>query len=157
MQDCNLHTILRLPRGTFTPYSQVVKANVVFFQRGHPTEDTWIYDSRSNVPSITKKGRPMTPQLFVEFEQLYGKDPNGMSKRNEAVESDRFRKISLSEIKERQYNLDITWLKDETLEESDELPEPRDLAGEAITELETIVDDLREMIGLIEKEEDLER
>src|SRR5581483_12223366 len=52
MQDCNLHTILRLPRGTFTPYSQGVKANVVFFQKGRPTEDVWIFDGRSNVPGI---------------------------------------------------------------------------------------------------------
>jgi type I restriction enzyme M protein len=60
MQDCNLHTILRLPRGTFTPYSQGVKANVVFFQKGRPTEDVWIFDARSNVPGITKKDRPLT-------------------------------------------------------------------------------------------------
>ncbi|HOH45192.1 MAG TPA: class I SAM-dependent DNA methyltransferase, partial [Syntrophales bacterium] len=50
MQDCGLHTILRLPRGTFTPYSQGVKANVIFFQKGYPTENVWIYDARSNVP-----------------------------------------------------------------------------------------------------------
>src|SRR5206468_1834692 len=55
MQDCNLHTILRLPRGTFTPYSQGVKANVIFFQKGLPTEQLWIFDARSNVPGITKK------------------------------------------------------------------------------------------------------
>src|SRR4029453_5286801 len=41
MQDCNVHTILRLPRGTFTPYSQGVKANVVFLQKGRATESTW--------------------------------------------------------------------------------------------------------------------
>ena len=60
MQDCNLHTVLRLPRGTFTPYSQGVKANVIFFQKGRPTEDVWIFDARSNVPGITKKDRPLT-------------------------------------------------------------------------------------------------
>ena len=60
MQDCNLHTVLRLPRGTFTPYSQGVKANVIFFQKGRPTEHVWIFDARSNVPGITKKDRPLT-------------------------------------------------------------------------------------------------
>src|SRR5207247_9355402 len=55
MQDCNLHTLLRLPRGTFTPYSQGVKANVAFFTKGHPTEFVWIFDARSTVPGITKK------------------------------------------------------------------------------------------------------
>src|SRR5438445_4359306 len=81
MQDCNLHTVLRLPRGTFTPYSQGVKANVIFFQKGRPTEETWIFDGRSNVPGITKKDRPLAKEHFKEFEERYGKDPNGLSKR----------------------------------------------------------------------------
>jgi type I restriction enzyme M protein len=50
MQDCNLHTVLRLPRGTFTPYSQGVKASVIFLQKGWSTEHVWIFDARSNVP-----------------------------------------------------------------------------------------------------------
>src|SRR5581483_12118166 len=49
-EDCDLHTVLRLPRGTFTPYSPGVKANVVFFTKGYPTETVWIYDARTNVP-----------------------------------------------------------------------------------------------------------
>ena len=77
MQDCHLHTVLRLPRGTFTPYSQGVKANVIFFQKGPPTENVWIFDARSNVPGITKKDRPLTPAHFAEFEKCYGTDPNG--------------------------------------------------------------------------------
>jgi type I restriction enzyme M protein len=154
MQDCNLHTILRLPRGTFTPYSPGVKANVIFFQKGAPTEATWIFDARSNVPGITKKERPLTPQHFAEFEKSYGTDPNGGNKRTEA---ERFRRFDLSEIKERGYKLDITWLKDESLEDSDELPEPQDLAAEAATELEAVVDDLREIVALVEKEEAVEK
>ena len=71
--------------------------------------------------------------------------------------SRRFRKFHISEIKERNYKLDITWLKDESLEDADELPEPQDLAAEAITELEAVVDDLREIVELVEKEEDVEK
>jgi type I restriction enzyme M protein len=153
MQDCNLHTVLRLPRGTFTPYSQGVKANVVFFQKGLPTENVWIFDARSNVPGITKKDRPLTAQHFAEFEECYGKDPNGMSKRKDLGETGRFRKFHISEVKERGYKLDITWLKDESLEDGDELPEPQDLAGEAITELEAVVEDLRGIVELLEKQE----
>src|SRR5437764_1135598 len=97
MQDCNVHTVLRLPRGTFTPYSQGVKANVIFFQKGRPTEETWIFDARSNVPGITKKDRPLTSQHFAEFEKAYGADPNGRSKRKEA---ERFRRFAMSQIKE---------------------------------------------------------
>lgn len=153
MQDCNLHTVLRLPRGTFTPYSQGVKANVIFFQKGLPTENVWIFDARSNVPGITKKDRPLTEKHFAEFESYYGDDPNGMSKRKDTGEQGRFRRFHISNIKERDYKLDITWLKDESLEDADELPEPQDLAAEAITELEAVVDDLREIVALVEKEE----
>ncbi|MEI9476568.1 MAG: class I SAM-dependent DNA methyltransferase [Deltaproteobacteria bacterium] len=154
MQDCNLHTVLRLPRGTFTPYSQGVKANVIYFQKGRSTEHVWIFDARSNVPGITKKDRPLAPQHFAEFEACYGKDPNGAARR-EPVE--RFRKFDIGEIKERNYKLDITWLKDESLEDADELPEPQDLAAEAITELEAVVDDLKEIIELVENEEGVEK
>jgi type I restriction enzyme M protein len=153
MQDCNLHTVLRLPRGTFTPYSQGVKANVIFFQKAMPTENVWIFDARSNVPGITKKDRPLTKEHFVEFEKCYGKDPNGLGRRKDLGEEGRFRKFHVSEIQQRDYKLDITWLKDESLESSDELPDPQDLATEAITELEAIVGDLREIVALIEKEE----
>ncbi|MBV8857221.1 MAG: SAM-dependent DNA methyltransferase [Acidobacteria bacterium] len=153
MQDCTLHTVLRLPRGTFTPYSQGVKANVIFFQKGYPTEHVWIFDARSNVPGITKKDRPLTPAHFTEFEKAYGTEPNGRSKRTDTGEAGRFRRFHIDEIKARDYKLDITWLKDESLEDPDELPEPQDLAAEAITELEAVVDDLREIVTLIEKEE----
>lgn len=152
MQDCNLHTVLRLPRGTFTPYSQGVKANVIFFQKGLPTESVWIFDARSNVPGITKKDRPLGPQHFAEFEQCYGTDPNGRSKRKDLGETGRFRQFHATEIAERSYKLDITWLKDESLESSDDLPEPQDLATEAIMELEKIIGDLREIVALIETE-----
>ena len=59
-QDCDLHTVLRLPSGTFTPYSAGTKTNVVFFTKGRPTETVWVYDARTNVPRITKKDRPLT-------------------------------------------------------------------------------------------------
>ncbi len=156
MQDCNLHTVLRLPRGTFTPYSQGVKANVIFFQKGLPTEKVWIFDARSNVPGITKKDRPLTREHFAEFEKAYGKDPNGQSRRTDTGETGRFRSFPLAAIKERGYKLDITWLKDESLEDSDGLPEPQELAAEAITELEAIVDSLREIVALVETEEGVE-
>ncbi len=150
MEDCSVHTILRLPRGTFTPYSQGVKANVVFLQKGPATENVWIYDNRSNVPGVTKKDRPLTPEHFAEFESVYGANANGTSKR---TETERFRRFHISDIKERDYKLDITWIKDESLEDADDLPEPDVLASEAITELEAVVDDLRELMNLFEKED----
>jgi type I restriction enzyme M protein len=154
MQDCAVHTVLRLPRGTFTPYSQGVKANVIFLQKGRPTEEVWIFDARSNVPGITKKDRPLTARHFADFTTAYGKDPSGLSKRSEG---ERFRRYPVSAIRERDFKLDITWLKDDSLEDADELPEPQDLAAEAITELEAVVDDLREIVALVEKEEGVEK
>ena len=157
MKDCNLHTVLRLPRGTFTPYSQGVKANVIFFQKGVSTENVWIFDARSNVEGITKKDRPLSEKHFEEFEKRYGKDPNGLSKREDLGPGERFRSFQINEIKDRNYKLDITWLKDESLEDSDELPEPQDLASEAITEFEAVVDSLKEIVELVEKEEGVEK
>jgi type I restriction enzyme M protein len=153
MEDCSLHTVLRLPRGTFTPYSQGVKANVIFFQKGVPTEDVWIFDARSNVPGITKKDRPLTAEHFKEFEKCYGSDPNGLSKRKDLGEDGRFRRFSKSAIKERGYKLDVTWLKDESLEDGDDLPELQDLAIEAILELRAVMQDLEAIVGLVEKQE----
>lgn len=153
MKDCDLHTVLRLPRGTFTPYSQGVKANVIFFQKGPMTCETWIFDARSNVEGITKKDRPLNIKHFEEFEKYYGKDPNGRSQRKDSGPEGRFRKFTMDEIRERDYKLDITWLKDESLEDSNDLPEPQILAEEAITELEAVVDELREIVTLVEREE----
>lgn len=153
MEDCNVHTVLRLPNGTFTPYSQGVKANVIFFQKGVRTENTWIYDNRTNIPGVTKKDRPLVPQMFAEFEKCYGKYPNGQAKRTDLGDEGRFRKFSLSQIKERNYNLDITWLKDEGLEDPNSLPEPQILAADAITELNACVDELQEILTLIDAEE----
>ena len=75
------------------------------------------------------------------------------AKRKDVGQEDRFRKFHISQVKERDYKLDITWLKDESLENAEDLPEPQDLAAEAITELEAVVDDLKEIVSLIEKEE----
>jgi len=157
-QDCDLHTILRLPRGTFTPYSPGVKANVVFFTKGRPTEWVWIYDARTNVPSVTKKERPLTPEHFAEFEKCYGDDPNVWSvkalehREKMSQETERFRKFHISEVKERGYNLDIFWLKDESIEDTDTLPEPEDLAQDAISHLEGAVNELQEVLRFLENE-----
>jgi len=137
-KDCNLHTVLRLPRGTFSPYSQGVKANVVFFTKGYATENTWIYDCRSNVPGITKKDRPLTAQHFTDFEACFGKDPSGRSPRKaEDSKDDRWRSFHISEVKSRDFKLDsFKWIKDDSLEDANELPEPEELATDAIAELE---------------------
>jgi len=150
-EDCDLHTVLRLPNGTFTPYSAGTKTNVVFFTKGYPTEKVWIYDARTNVPRVTKKERPLTPQHFSEFEQCFGKDPNGRAKRAESdSKQDRWRCFDISEIKEREFKLDsLKWLKDESLDDADDLPPLEELATEAISELESAINELNTVLTLL--------
>ena len=151
-EDCALHTVLRLPRGTFTPYSQGVKANVVFFTKGYPTETVWIYDARTNVPGITKKDRPLTPEHFAEFERCYMGDPNGRTKRKAAdSKDDRWRSFDISDVRERDFKLDrFRWLKEESLNQEDELMEPAELAMDAISQLEEAVGELNQILRLLE-------
>ena len=136
-EDCILHTVLRLPRGTFTPYSPGTKTNVIFFTKGYPTENVWIYDGRTNVPGITKKDRPLTAEHFAEFVRCYGPDPNGRSRRNAADSaSDRWRRFHISEVQARDFKIDgLRWLKDDSLDDPDDLPEPEELVTDAIAEL----------------------
>lgn len=144
MQDCNLHTILRLPRGTFTPYSQGVKANVIFFTKGLPTEKTWIYDARTNIPSITKKDRPLTPKHFEEFEKCFGDNPNGTSPRKDTDSKEgRWKMFTIDQVKKQNYKLDsFKWIKDEDLEDPEDLPEPEELLTDALSELKEATDGL---------------
>jgi type I restriction enzyme M protein len=151
-EEFNLHTVLRLPNGTFSPYSPGTKTNVVFFTKGQPTETMWLYDARTNVPRITKKDRPLTPEHFAEFEKCYGKDPNGRAKRKtEDSKEDRWRSFSIEEVKGKDYKIDgLKWLKEESLDEFDPDIEPQELATDAIAELEAAVEELNQIITMLE-------
>ena len=153
-EDCNLHTVLRLPNGTFTPYSPGTKTNVVFFTKGTPTETTWVYDARTNVPRITKKDRPLSPKHFKEFEHCFGKDPYGRAKRKAAdSQDDRWRSFTIDEVKKRDYKIDgLKWLRDESLDDGDDLPEPEELATDAIAELEAAVEELNAIVVALEND-----
>jgi type I restriction enzyme M protein len=151
-EDCDLHTVLRLPNGTFTPYSPGTKTNVIFFTKGYATETVWVYDARTNVPRITKKDRPLTPQHFAEFEACYGSNPNGNPKRKPGdSKEDRWRSFSIREVKDRGFKIDsLKWLKDENLSDSDCLPEPEELATDAIAELRAAIEDLSAVLVALE-------
>jgi len=138
LSDCQLHTILRLPIGTFTPYSPGVKANIIFFKKGLPTTEVWIYDLRTNIEKVTK-GRPLTCDYFKGFEKCFDGKPR--------KETERFKRFNISEIQERDYSLDIFWLKDESLDSSDEASDPMEMATEAMTHLEAAMDSLNELIA----------
>jgi type I restriction enzyme M protein len=152
MEDCNVHTVLRSTRGTFSPYTEGTKTNVIFFTKGRPTERVWIFDARANVPKITKRSRPLTPAHFADFEKCYGEDANGRSKRQEGDSlGGRWRSFTLDEVKQRHYKLDaFKWIRDEELDDPDELLEPQELITSAMEELQLALDDLADVQRLLE-------
>src|SRR5205823_10653613 len=112
----------------------------------------WVYDARTNIPRITKKDRPLTREHFAEFERCYGSDPFGRAKRDpKTSKEDRWRSFPVEEVKGRDYKIDsLKWLKDESLDDGDELPDPEELATDAIAELEGAVEELNAVITLLE-------
>jgi type I restriction enzyme M protein len=123
LTDFDLHTMLRLPTGIF--YAQGVKANVLFFDKkvarpGQPwTERLWVYDLRTN-KHFTLKQNPLRRADLDEFVTAY--KPGGRGQREE---SERWKPFTYDEIMVRdKANLDITWLRDESLEDLDNLPSP---------------------------------
>ncbi len=151
MEDCNVHTVLRCPRGTFAPYTAGTKTNVLFFTKGQPTSNLWLYDARANVPTITKKSRPLTAAHLAEFEGCYGDDPQGKANRSDTDSSDdRWHRFSLEEIIERGYKIDsFKWLRDEELDDPDEVLDPGELVTAAIAELQAAVIELHELQNLV--------
>lgn len=148
INKCNLHTILRLPTGIF--YAQGVKTNVLFFEKGKKaetgnTKEVWIYDMRTNSRSFGKTN-PLKREDFAEFEKLFGNKVDGSSKRTDQGEEGRFRKFNIEFIKNRNFNLDIAWLRDNSHTSVDDLPEPNELIVEMISELETVMDSLNDII-----------
>lgn len=144
MDKCDLHTILRLPTGIF--YAQGVKTNVLFFTRGEKdkgnTKAVWFYDMRTNAPSFGKR-TPLTREHFAPFDKAYGDDPLGKAKRKDQGEAGKFRKFTREEIAKRGDNLDITWLRDESVASHDDLPEPEEIAAEIVAQLETALEEMR--------------
>ncbi len=155
MDKCDLHTILRLPTGIF--YAQGVKTNVLFFtrgpslgeagaKRGSPdkgnTKAVWFFDMRTNMPNFGKR-TPFTRAHFTDFEKAYGEDALGKSKRKDQGEAGRFRKFTREEIAKRGDNLDISWLKDDSVTDHADLPEPDVIAAEIVAQLQTALEEMQ--------------
>lgn len=159
MHECDLHTLLRLPTGIF--YAQGVKANVLFFDRKPGsktawTKSVWIYDLRTNM-HFTLKERRMVRADLDEFVGCY--KPGARQKRratwSEKAPDGRWRPYAFDEIVARdKASLDIFWLRDESLEDSANLPDPHVLAAEiaddlraSLEQIESILADLQECAG----------
>lgn len=150
MELADLHTILRLPTGIF--YAQGVKTNVLFLRRGTSdranTGAVWVYDLRANMPAFGKT-RPLTLTDFVPFEAAYGDDPNGGADRVDEGAEGRFRRFSRKAVADRNDNLDIAWLRDDSDAAEDDLSDPEDIAAAilghlraALAEVEAVDADL---------------
>jgi len=153
LDKCNLHTILRLPTGIF--YAQGVKTNVLFFTRGKTdkgnTKEVWIYDMRTNMPSFGKR-TPFTREHFADFEGCFGRDSYGKAKRKDQGEEGRFRCFTREVIAKRGDNLDISWLKDDSVEGADMLPEPDVIAAEIVGHLQVAMEEMEALQELLEGE-----
>jgi type I restriction enzyme M protein len=148
LHECDVHTLLRLPTGLF--YAQGVKANVLFFDK-KPASETqwtkklWIYDLRTNM-HFTLKTSPLRREDLEEFVKCY--NPGDRHQRRatwtEKKPDGRWRSYDYDELVSRdKASLDIFWLKDESLEESENLPDPGVIASEIVGDLEAALEQFR--------------
>ncbi|MGH6810777.1 MAG: N-6 DNA methylase [Methylocella sp.] len=157
MELCDLHTILRLPIGIF--YAQGVKTNVVFLSRGKTdkanTKAVWVYDLRNQMEAFGKT-RPLTVKDFAEFEKAFGADPLAKAKRKDQGEEGRFRCFTRDEIKARNDNLDIGWLRDTEAEAEEHLVDPEDIAAAIMGHLKAALEEIEIVSDELTEEEEVE-
>ena len=143
LDECDVHTLLRLPTGVF--YAQGVKANVLFFDRKPASEtpwthDLWVYDLRTN-RRFTLKTDPLTRADLDDFVACYNPDD-----RHEREETDRFRRFSYDDLMKRdKVSLDIFWLRDQSMEDSANLPPPEQIAEEIVEDLRAALEQMEEI------------
>ena len=141
MDKCNLHTILRLPTGIF--YAQGVKTNVLFFTRGKSdrgnTKEVWFYDLRTNMPSFGKTNQ-LKKEHFAGFEAAYEASDR------RAVTDERWCVFAREEIRAKGNSLDLGLMRDSSVLDYNDLPDPADSAEEAVAQLEEAVDLLMSVV-----------
>ena len=135
MDKCNLHTILRLPTGIF--YAQGVKTNVLFFTREKTDKDNtkavWFYDLRTNMPSFGKTN-PLKASDFAGFEAAYTAEDRAK------VADERWQCFTREEIAQKGNSLDLGLIKDDSVLDYEDLPDPAESAAEAAKKLAEAVD-----------------
>ena len=142
MDKCNLHTVLRLPTGIF--YAQGVKTNVLFFTRGRTdkgnTQEVWFYDLRTNMPSFGKTN-PLKTEHFTDFEAAF----EAADRR--AVQDERWNVFTREQIAQKGNSLDLGLIRDDSVVDYDDLPDPIESGEEAIAQLEEAVDLLQSVVN----------
>jgi type I restriction enzyme M protein len=150
LQECDLHTLLRLPTGIF--YAQGVKANVLFFDRRTggetaATKELWIYDLRTNL-NFTLKTNTLTRADLGDFVKCYHPENRHERKPSADKETGRWRVFPYEELIARdKVNLDIFWLRDESLEDSANLPSPDVIAAEIVEDLKSALEQFEGVAG----------
>lgn len=140
LMQLDFHTLLRLPTGIF--YANGVKANVLFFDKHAPradgkpnTQALWVYDLRTNT-NFTLKKNPLKRTDLDDFAACYG-----AGRIDQRTESARFRRFAVDELLKRdKLNLDIFWLKDESLDDVDSLPPPDVIAAQIVDNLQAALE-----------------
>lgn len=156
LDDFDLHTLLRLPTGIF--YANGVKANVLFFKKKPAREEAWtrklwVYDLRTN-QHFTLKQNPLRRAHLDEFVRLYlpGESPRS---REESAQSERWKSFSYEElIKRDKVNLDITWLRDDSLADFDSLPAPDVIAREIVEDLTAALAEFEAVAAALEHDKE---
>ncbi|MBR6012814.1 MAG: N-6 DNA methylase [Selenomonadaceae bacterium] len=142
MDKCNLHTILRLPTGIF--YAKGVKANVLFFTRGksdkNNTHGVWFYDLRTNMPSFGKTN-PLTTETFADFVKAFEADDR------HAVNDERFNFFTRKQIAEKNNSLDLGLIRDDSVVDFNNLPDPIDTGEEIIFQLQEAVELMESVVN----------
>jgi len=147
LNEFDFHTLLRLPTGLF--YAKGVKANVMFFQKKGKnekaaTEKLWIYDLRTNY-HFTLKTNPLKYEDLKDFIKCYNPE-----NRFDRKESERFKMFTYEELIERdKVNLNIFWLKDKALEDTENLPEPEKIAEEISENLQFALEQFQQIIKIL--------
>ena len=141
LADCEVHTLLRLPTGIF--YAQGVKANILFFRRRPGAEaawtrELWVYDLRTN-KHFTRKQNPLRRADLDDFVTCYR--PGELHRREP---SERFKRFTYDELLARdKVSLDIFWLRDDSVGDTDDLPAPAVLAAEIAEDLQAALEEIQ--------------
>ena len=150
LKEFDVHTLLRLPTGIF--YAGGVKANVLFFDKKPAsespwTQEMWVYDFRTNM-HFTQKTKSLKRADLEGFVTAYA-----VGKSQSRKESDRFKKFTYAELVGRdKTNLDISWLKDDSIVDAADLPAPEVIAEEILESLQAAVEEIQAVLAALSKE-----
>lgn len=141
-ERCDVHTILRLPPGTFAPYTAGTRTNVVFLTKGKSTDETWTYDARTDMPLIGS-ANPLKEFMLSDFRNCFGRDPHGKARRDERDSKEgRWNRFSVGEMNRASFQIDqLAWRRTTTISPTRQAPSS--LLRDVLDELNLAVDEVK--------------